>query len=186
MTDTERPRETTRERRRLLHPGGRRRLATIFGLTYLFYLAIGGFAGGADLVTGAISAAVATLAFSHVALREEPRLSRTVPRLARFLAFVPLLCWEILKANVTMAAVILHPRLPIDPAMETVEIGTEEGLERMVLANSITLTPGTLTVDVEGETFTIHSLTAAARDDLAGGRLLRAVAWVFHGPEGKR
>lgn len=172
---------TPRHRRRLLHPGGLRRLGTIFGLTYLFYLAIGGFVGGLDLLTGAISAGVVALALSHVAFSREPTLKRTGGRLARMVVFLPVLVWEIVKANFVIASLILHPRLPIDPAVEVIETDTRDGLERMVLANSITLTPGTVTIDVHDREFTIHSLTAAAREDLHAGRLQRLVSWVFHG-----
>ena len=175
------PTTTPDERRRLLHPGGRRRLGAIFGLTYLFYLAIGGFAGGADLVTGAISAAVVALALSHVALREEPTLGRTGWRLVRMVAVLPVLLWEIAKANVVIAAIILRPSLPIEPSMQVIDTDTSDGLERMVLANSITLTPGTLTIDVRDRAFTVHSLTARARRDLQRGRLQSLVGWVFHG-----
>ncbi|MFB6303870.1 MAG: Na+/H+ antiporter subunit E [Haloferacaceae archaeon] len=172
------------ERRRLLHSGGWRRLATVFGLTYVFYLAVGGFAGGLDLLTGALSAGVVALSLSRVALREEPAFPRSAVRLARMAVFLPVLLWEVVKANVAIAYVILHPRLPVDPSVWTLETDTREGLERMVLANGITLTPGTLALDVDGRTFTVHSLTPAARSDLEGGRLERLVAWVFHGRDG--
>lgn len=168
-------------RRRLLHPGGVRRLVTVFGLSYVFYLAVGGFAGGLDYLTGAVSAAVVAISLSHVALREEPTISRTGVRLARTVVFVPVLLWEVVKANFAIAYVILHPRLPIDPSTGVIETDTRGGFERMVLANTITLTPGTLTVDVRGREFVVHSLTAAAREDLSGGRLQRLVSWVFHG-----
>ncbi|MDX1746347.1 MAG: Na+/H+ antiporter subunit E [Halobacteriales archaeon] len=176
--------DVARDRWRLLHPRGVRRFVTVFGLTYLFYLAIGGFVGGLDLLTGAVSAGIVALSLARVALHEEPTLGRTARRLGRMVVFLPVLLWEVVKANFVIAYVILHPRLPIDPSMETLETDTREGLERMVLANSITLTPGTLTVDVRERTFTIHSLTAGARADLEDGRLQRLVAWVFHGGEG--
>ena len=176
--------DSPRERLRLLHPAGARRLAAIFGLTYLFYQAIGGFAGGLDYLTGAISAGVVAVSLSHVAFSEEPTLTRTGPRFVRFALFVPVLLWEIAKANVVIAYIILHPRLPIDPSMGTIETDTTEGLERMVLATSITLTPGTLVLDVEEREFTVHSLTADAQSGLVGGRLDRLVTWVFHGSDG--
>jgi multisubunit Na+/H+ antiporter MnhE subunit len=172
------------DRRPLLHPGGHRRLVTVFGLTYLFYLAIGGFVGGLDVLTGALSAGVTALALSNVALREEPTLRRTVPRLGRTVVFLPVLGWEVVKANAVVAAIVLHPSLPIDPSMEVVETDTHDAIERMVLANSVTLTPGTVTVDVRERTFTIHTLTGGARADLLAGRLQRLVAWVFHGQRG--
>lgn len=175
------PTAVAHEQRRLLHPGGLRRVGAVFGVTYLFYLAVGGFAGGLDLLTGAISAGVVALALSHVALQKEPTLPRTGRRLVRMAVFLPILLWEIVKANFVIAYLILHPQLPIDPAFDIHETNTRSGLERMVLANSITLTPGTLTIDVHEEMFTIHSLTASARDEIEGGQLERLVGWVFHG-----
>lgn len=174
---------TTRRygRRRLVQPGGPRRIGTLFVLTYGFYLAIGGFAGGLDLLTGAVSAAVVAVTLSHVTFLHEPSLRRTGVRLLRFGRFFPVLLWEVVKANLVIAAVILHPRLPITPSMWTYESSTETDMERMVLANSITLTPGTLAVDVRGPTVTVHSLTTGAREDLVRGRLARQVGWVFHG-----
>ncbi|WP_435333258.1 Na+/H+ antiporter subunit E [Haloarchaeobius sp. TZWWS8] len=177
------PTATRGGRRRLVHPGGVRRLVALFGATFLFYLSLGGFAGGVEYLTGAISAAVVSLSLSQVAMRNEPTVTRTLPRIGRMVVFLPVLLWEVLKANVVIAAIILHPRLPIDPSMSTLTTRTKHGLERTVLANSITLTPGTLTVDVQNETFVVHSLTTAARDDLDQGRLGRLVSWVFHGSE---
>ncbi|WP_440988320.1 Na+/H+ antiporter subunit E [Haloarchaeobius baliensis] len=168
-------------RRSLVHPGGWRRYATLFGLSYLFYLAIGGFVGGLDLLTGALSAAVVALGLSSVSFSDAPTLRRTGPRIARAVAFLPVLLWAVAKANVALAAIILHPRLPIDPSLETLVTDSREDLERMVLANSITLTPGTLAVDVRDRTFLVHSLTAESRESLESGRLQWLVAWVFHG-----
>ena len=132
-------------------------------------------------MTGAISAAVVTVLLGQVAFVDAPRLARTGARLARVVRFLPRLGGELAKANVALAAVILDPRLPIAPSMRTVETETSDGLERMVLANAITLTPGTLVVDVDGREFTVHSLTASSRTDLESGRLARYVARVFHG-----
>lgn len=156
-------------------------MVALFALSYGFYLAIGGFVGGLDLVTGAISAAIVAVSFARITFRDDPSLDRTTLRVARFLVFLPVLLYEIVKANLVIAALILHPRLPIDPALDTVETETEEPLERMVLANSITLTPGTVVVDVEETVYTVHALTADALESIPGGRLERLVAWVFHG-----
>lgn len=177
------PVERPLPRRPLRHAGELRRTVAVFGLTYLFYLALGGFTGGADLVTGAISASVVAVALSTVAFGESPRPVLTGTRLVRLAAVLPVFTWEILKANLAMAALILHPQLPMEPAIGRIETPTRDGLERMVLAIVITLTPGTLVVDVSGRSFTVHSLTAGTRRDLESGRLGRLVSWVFHGSD---
>jgi multicomponent Na+:H+ antiporter subunit E len=94
---------------------------------------------------------------------------------------VPYLFWEILKANVQDAAVILHPRLPIDPRMTRITPAVWGGLPVTTLANSITLTPGTLTVRIRGRSLKVHTLLPASREDLFDGSLERAVRFVYYG-----
>ncbi len=94
----------------------------------------------------------------------------------RAFTYWPWLGWEILKANVDVARLIVDPRLPIDPRVIEVEghERTEVGL--VTYANSITLTPGTVTVDVEGNRLQVHALTAAAAEALQTGDMDRRVA----------
>jgi multicomponent Na+:H+ antiporter subunit E len=97
------------------------------------------------------------------------------------LFYVPYLLYEITKANLQVAAVILHPRLPIAPRMTRLESAVWGSLPVTTLANSITLTPGTLTVRVEGRNLLVHSLVPASREGLFDGSLERAVRFVFYG-----
>jgi len=78
-----------------------------------------------------------------------------------FVAYVVLLFWEMLKANIHVAMIVIHPALPIRPGIVKISTGLKEDSSITVLANSITLTPGTLTVDVDPETSSlfIHWLT---------------------------
>lgn len=156
-------------------------MVALFVLSYGFYLAIGGFVGGLDLLTGALSAGIVAVSFARVTFSDDPSLGRTTLRFGRFLVFIPVLLYEIVKANLAISALILHPQLPIDPVLDTVETDTTEPLERMVLANSITLTPGTVVVDVDETTYTVHALNREALAAIPGGRLEGLVSWVFHG-----
>ena len=65
------------------------------------------------------------------------------------LTYLPWLFWEIAKANVDVARLILHPRLPISPRLIEVRAGQEDDVGRVIYANSITLTPGTVTIGNE-------------------------------------
>jgi multicomponent Na+:H+ antiporter subunit E len=76
--------------------------------------------------------------------------------------------------------------MPIEPSVVRFRAAVWGGLPVTTLANSITLTPGTLTVDVGPEGLEIHTLTGDARDGLAGGSLERAVRFVFYGRGGAR
>jgi multicomponent Na+:H+ antiporter subunit E len=165
----------------LVHGGGVSRFLATFLLSYGFYLALGDPFDPFDLVSGlGVAGAVAVL-LSRTLFEEAPRLGRTLPRLARATLFVPYLLYEVAKANVAVSYVVLHPSLPIDPALVTVEDVPEERIEQAALANAITLTPGTLTVDVDEGGFVVHTLTEASRTGLLSGSLSRAVAFVFHG-----
>jgi multicomponent Na+:H+ antiporter subunit E len=79
----------------------------------------------------------------------------------RFWWYIPWLMKEIVIANIAVAKVILHPKLPISPRMVVFRGSQKSDLGRVIYANSITLTPGTITTGVEGQEFQIHALSAA-------------------------
>jgi multicomponent Na+:H+ antiporter subunit E len=79
----------------------------------------------------------------------------------RFWMYVPWLMWEIVIANIAVAKVILDPRLPISPRMVVFHGSQKSDLGKFIYANSITLTPGTITTGVEGQEFQIHALSGA-------------------------
>ena len=93
----------------------------------------------------------------------------------RLLLYLPWLFLEIIKANLDVAARILNPRLPIKPSMIRVRAGQGSDLGRVVYANSITLTPGTVSVDTEGDTITVHALTDEAAEGVLTGEMDRRV-----------
>ena len=78
-----------------------------------------------------------------------------------FFGYLPWLLKEVFVANIVVARVILDPKLPISPRMVLFHGSQETDLGRAIYANSITLTPGTITTGVEGQEFQIHALTAA-------------------------
>ena len=90
------------------------------------------------------------------------RVDRYAFRLGLTLRLPGYLLWltrEIFKANVNVARIILDPRLPISPIMVPLRARMKSDLWRMTYANSITLTPGTITTGTDGRIFRIHALT---------------------------
>ena len=81
-----------------------------------------------------------------------------------FFAFVFVFFIELVKSNFDIAKRVLSPSLPINPGIVEVETKLKSKLGRMILANSITLTPGTLTVKVEEDTFFIHCVNVEHTD----------------------
>jgi multicomponent Na+:H+ antiporter subunit E len=174
-------RRRPRSRRRLVHDSGPSRFAATFALAYGFYLLLGDPFDPFDVATGALAAAVVAASLSWTLFEDEPTVRRTIPRIFRGALFVPYLLFEIARASVSLTSVVLRPSLPISPSTVEVRPDLRGDFERAVLANAITLTPGTLTVDVDGDRFLVHALTPATRDALEDGSLERAVRYVFYG-----
>jgi multicomponent Na+:H+ antiporter subunit E len=180
------PVERPTRRSPLTRTAGLGQFVVLFCSTYAFYLLVSGTLSAFDLATGAISAGVVSAVLWRITTRGEVELSKLGGRLARFALYVPFLLWEIVKANIDIAYVVLHPRLPIDPKTVEFDAAVWSALPATTLANSITLTPGTLTVDVTQRHFTVHSLTVGSREDLLDGALERAVRFVFYGRRAAR
>jgi len=163
--------------------------ALVFAASALFYLALGGWhvADPYELVTAAVTAGVVTLVLARVALKGDlPRLRFVGATVGRLALYTPILLWEIAKANVALAYVVLHPRLPIDPRIVEFDAAVWGDMPVTTLANSITLTPGTLTIDVARQHFLVHALIPDAEHDLLEGKLERLVRFVFYGRESSR
>ncbi len=167
-------------RRPLLTRGGATRFAAIFVMSYVFYLIVGTL-GVFDIVTGAATALVVAAALYKVGFDSTPEIRRFPVLFARFSLYTPYLMWQMFKANVQIAYVTLHPKLPIDPEIIEFEAQVWGGFPISTLANSITLTPGTLTVEADGRTLHVHALTDTTKQDLLDGGLERAVRFVFYG-----
>lgn len=89
----------------------------------------------------------------------EDRFAFVIPLSFRFLGYLAWLIKEIFNANVNVARIILNPRLPISPIMVPFRASQRSDLGRMIYANSITLTPGTITTGTDGDILRVHALT---------------------------
>ncbi len=87
----------------------------------------------------------------------------------------PWLVGEIVKANIDVGKRVLSPNLPVSPTLIRVKTSQRSDLGRVIYANCITLTPGTVSVDLEGDEILVHALTPAAADGLENGEMDRRV-----------
>ena len=92
------------------------------------------------------------------------------------------LVWEIVKANVQTMKVILSPKAAYRPAVVRLQVPLEEASSRVLLSNSITLTPGTVTVRQEGEDYLVLCLNKAHAADIPDWSLTRLLR-KMEGPE---
>ena len=129
---------------------------------YLLYLAVWLILNGKVtpeiLIFGIVISAVLfwfTCRYLDYSFRKELLLFHLAPLFIRYLW---VLVKEIVKANVSVLKIIFSPELQPEPEFVYFDTDFSTGMAKMLLANSITLTPGTITVSVEGDRFCVHCL----------------------------
>ena len=105
--------------------------------------------------------------------------NHTLTKIVRFIAYLPWLIYQIVLANIDVAKRALSPRMPIDPQVVTFKTMLKSDVARTALANSITLTPGTVTIDIVDDVFYVHAIAKEPADDLLEGAMERRIAHVF-------
>lgn len=83
---------------------------------------------------------------------------------------------EIIRSSLGVARVVLHPGLPISPRVIELQADSQHPFDQVVLGNSITLTPGTLALDVHEGIIKVHTLTDEGAQELMAGEMKRRVA----------
>jgi multicomponent Na+:H+ antiporter subunit E len=106
------------------------------------------------------------------------RLTPAAPyHLVRYLGYFVA---ALVRANLDMARRVLSPSLPIRPAVVEVRTGLQSSLGKLLLANSITLTPGTLSVDVRDDRILVHWVDCAPGTDLEAATRAIAASFEHH------
>jgi multicomponent Na+:H+ antiporter subunit E len=142
--------------------------AISLGLTIAgFWLALSGHYTPFLLTIGAVSVLVAIAIVTRMGLIDSE--GHPVHLLPAAMTYIPWLLIEILKSSWAVTKTILAPSLPISPTMTVVRASQRTNAGLATYANSITLTPGTITVSVRGDEFIVHALRSDGADDLEGG-----------------
>lgn len=129
-----------------------------------------------ELIAGAVVAVLVTLiAGPRLAVLSGVRLTPLAP--LSLLAYLATFLLALIRSNLDMARRVLTPSLPIRPAVVEVETRLRSSLGRMLLANSITLTPGTLSIDIQGDRILVHWIDCPPGTDLAAAT--RAISETF-------
>lgn len=136
-----------------------------FVICFLLWLLLTGSVQQQEIIAGLAVALIVTLvAGPRLSILSGVRLSLSAPiHLVRYCLYFLV---ALFKANLDMARRVLSPSLPLRPAVVEVRTGLRSSLGRLLLANSITLTPGTLTVDVQGERILVHWVDCPPDADL--------------------
>lgn len=145
--------------------------AAVFGL----WLLLSGHYTPLFFFLGGVSTAVSV----WFALRMEIADQEGVPVVhvgPRLVTYIPWLIWEVFRSNVAVAAIVLSPAMRINPIVTHFRAKQRTVLGRVIMANSVTMTPGTITVAVTGDVLHIHALYRSAVDGIEEGPMNRRVA----------
>lgn len=106
---------------------------------------------------------------------QRPHVLKHPLRYWHFIVFyIPVFLWECLKANIDVAYRVLHPKLPINPGIVKVKTSLRSDTALTFLANSITLTPGTLSVDIDSDNgiLYVHWIDVKTKDTDAATKII--------------
>jgi len=138
-----------------------------------FWLALSGHFTPFLLAIGAICVLLVVVVAERMGVVDEE--GHPVELLKGAPTYFPWLMWEIIKSAWSVTKLVLSPSLPISPTMTIVRASQHTNAGIATYANSITLTPGTITVDVSGKDLTVHAIVREGADDLEGGGMDRRV-----------
>lgn len=144
------------------------RLAT-FIIMLVTWIIMSGMFDGFHLTLGVISCLIVSL-LSHKLLFFDANKQPEMHQVQGMLLYLPWLFWQIVVACLDVARIVLSPRMLelIDPQIVHFTTRLQGRFARVTFAQSITLTPGTVTVFTDGDNFTVYALTQATADSLPG------------------
>lgn len=146
-------------------------LAVLLAAAWLLW---SGFFKPLLLALGALSCAIVLVVAYRMHLFDTDIFAlRFTSRLLRFWVW---LGREIVRSSLEVTRLVLTPKLPIKPTVVEFDSKCEHPVDRVILGNSITLTPGTLTLSLDEQRFTVHALTEEGARDIAGGEMDRRVS----------
>ncbi len=108
-----------------------------------------------NLVAGAVVSFLTTMVFSRYFTYNIIKILSPV-RWFWIIVYIIYFTWQCVKANFDVAYRVLHPAMPIKPGIVRVRLSLKGSMARTILANSITMTPGTISVDIIDDTLYVH------------------------------
>jgi multicomponent Na+:H+ antiporter subunit E len=159
------------------------RRLTYFGLALIIWILgawpfVNGKIDVQVLIAGVIASAVIAVLF-HEVLPKEHHIFLSPVRIFWALVYIPVFFYYVIKANLDVVYRALHPRMPIKPGIVKIKTSLKTESAITALANSITLTPGTLTVDLTDDGFLyVHWINVKSDDVEQATRLIaRRFEW---------
>ncbi len=148
-----------------------------FVLLLVFWIVFSGKFDAFHLPLGILSCLIVALV-SHDLLFQNVGTDNKLRIAGRFLLYLPWLIYQVILANLHVARLVISPR-GMRPQIVSVKTKLKSDIALVTFANSITLTPGTITMDIIDGEFFVHAISQKVADDLLSGDMENRVARVF-------
>lgn len=150
-----------------------------FFILFLNWVMWSGMFDALHLSLGVISCLL-VIYMSHDILFTHDELSyRHIREVIRFIKYIPWLLYQIVLSNIYVARLVMSPKMPIDPQVIRFKTKLKKNISVVTFANSITITPGTITADIKEGEFYVHCISRKVADDLLTGEMENKVAYIF-------
>jgi multicomponent Na+:H+ antiporter subunit E len=157
-----------------------------FAALYGFWIILSGRFEVKYLIMGAVSAFIVLYLTQDLAQPDGPKQVRGVPRdysvvsgIGNFILYFFWLMWSVAQSNLQVAYIVLHPKLPIQPGLLRLRTKLRNRTGHIILANSITLTPGTITIDFDDGDYSVHALVPEAAQSLLDAKMQSKLERIF-------
>ena len=154
----------------------------VFCLLLVTWVAFSGKFDAFHLGLGVLSSLLVTVISQDLLYHDRGKGIRTrLIEAWRFVRYLPWLIWEVVLANVHVLKLAMTQagQAEMSPRVVTFETILKTDFAKFILANSITLTPGTITMLIRGDVFHVHTMSQYLEDDLLKGLIERKVAEIF-------
>ena len=148
-------------------------LLSLWVTLFLFWLLLSGHFEPLLLVLGGVSCAIVVIIANRMYTIDHE--SHPIHLSLKLPTYWVWLAWEIIKSNIAVVKMVWHPGMPISPTIVRVKASQQTDLGRIVYANCITLTPGTVSMDVVQDEIEVHAITRELAEDLKSGVMDRRV-----------
>ena len=151
----------------------------VFIILFVNWVIWSGLFDAFHLSLGVISCLLVTLMSSNLLFKRKEFKAGDLLEALRLIVYIPWLLYQIILSNIHVAKIVLKPDMPIDPEVIRYKTKLKKDISIVTFANSIILTPGTITADIIDDELYVHCLDKKVAEDLMTGEMEDRVAHVF-------
>ncbi|MFO7830105.1 MAG: Na+/H+ antiporter subunit E [Bacteroidales bacterium] len=134
-----------------------------FIISFILWLLLSFNLTTSNIIVGVIASLITTILFGKYFIKVVTPFLQP-QRYFWLIVYLLIFIWECIKANFDVAYRVLHPAMPIKPGIVKVKLNLKTNIAKTILANSITMTPGTISVDIIDDIIYVHWIYVSSED----------------------